>query len=554
MQLGTGDAENSRAWDNLGKLPWYQPVAALHEQAFALAEHPTDKCAEGKTPQPLVAVRQYGKGQVVYLGFNETWRWRWREDELRFNQFWIQTIRYLCRSKLLGAGRSRLARVLAGAERATRGRLECRGEAAAFRSPADAIGRGIGLLPEDRKAEGLVALLTVARNVALPHGRRLAPWGLLPSKSEERLAELRALGVDVYRFTLRWDHVQPARGSFDWSWPDAVVDGLSANGITPIVTIWGTPAWANRGRGPSYAPSSKWTLAAFAKRAAARYEGRVRHWVIWNEPNQRRWLRPTTPGKYVALLNAAYAAIKRADRTATVAGGVTAPRGNTGGMNPVQWIREMARLRAKLDAYAHHPYPANPLETPWAGGCSWCKTITMADLDRLIREVRRNFPRKRIWLTEYGYQTNPPERWLGVPPARQALYASAASLRAHQAPLVDMLIHFLVQDDGRSAGWQSGLRRLNGAIKPAYNAFKLPLAQVARTGSRTVVWGQVRPRSGRQPYRLQQWRNGGWRWVGGLRMTGSRGFFQLTVRASKGSKLRLWSPRDGVFSPPLQVR
>jgi hypothetical protein len=178
----------------------------------------------------------------------------------------------------------------------------------------------------------------------------------------------------------------------------------------------------------------------------------------------------------------------------------------------------------------------------------------MADLDRLIREVRRNFPRKRIWLTEYGYQTNPPERWLGVPLARQALYASAASLRAHQAPLVDMLIHFMVQDDGRSAGWQSGLRRLNGSAKPAYNAFKLPLAQVSRTGARTVVWGQVRPRSGRQPYRLQQWRNGGWRWVGSKRLTGPRGFFKRTVHAPKGSKLRVWSPRDGVLGPPFAVR
>jgi len=90
---------------------------------------------------------------------------------------------------LLGAGRSRLARVLAGAERASQGRIEVAGHAVAFRSPADAIRHRLGLLPEDRKAEGLVAGLTVARNIALPHGRRLAPWGFLPSKCEERLAE-----------------------------------------------------------------------------------------------------------------------------------------------------------------------------------------------------------------------------------------------------------------------------------------------------------------------------------------------------------------------------
>jgi hypothetical protein len=111
MQLGASDAENSRAWDNLGKLPWYQPVAALHEQAFALAEHPTDKCANGRTPQPLIAVRQYGKGQVVYLGFNETWRLRRRYGEKYYRQFWSQLIYHLGMSHALGSDKRFVARI-----------------------------------------------------------------------------------------------------------------------------------------------------------------------------------------------------------------------------------------------------------------------------------------------------------------------------------------------------------------------------------------------------------------------------------------------------------
>ncbi|MEX0674385.1 MAG: glycosyl hydrolase, partial [Gaiellaceae bacterium] len=227
-----------------------------------------------------------------------------------------------------------------------------------------------------------------------------------PGDFYDRLAELRELGVEVYRFTLRWDQIEAKRGTYDWAWPDAVIQGLRASGIAPVVTIWGTPRWANGGRTPSYAPRSKWALASFANAAATRYRAQARHWLIWNEPNQRRWLRPTTPRAYVNLLNVSYTAIKRANPRAVVAGGVTAPRGNVGGENPVNWIRGMRANRAKLDAYAHHPYPTRPRqETPWSGGCAWCKTITMADLDRLIREVRTNFPRKRIWLTEYGYQT-----------------------------------------------------------------------------------------------------------------------------------------------------
>ncbi len=102
MQLGASDIENNKAWDNLGKLPWYQPVAALHDQAFALAEHPTDKCNDGKTPQPLIAARQYGKGEVVYLGFNETWRLRRKYGEKYYRQFWSQLIYRLGMSHALG--------------------------------------------------------------------------------------------------------------------------------------------------------------------------------------------------------------------------------------------------------------------------------------------------------------------------------------------------------------------------------------------------------------------------------------------------------------------
>jgi ribose transport system ATP-binding protein len=89
---------------------------------------------------------------------------------------------------LLGAGRTELARVLAGADRYDEGRLMVDGREVRFRSPADAIARGIGLLPEDRKAQGLVAGLTVVRNIALPHERRLARFGVLPLGSEATLA------------------------------------------------------------------------------------------------------------------------------------------------------------------------------------------------------------------------------------------------------------------------------------------------------------------------------------------------------------------------------
>jgi hypothetical protein len=281
----------------------------------------------------------------------------------------------------------------------------------------------------------------------------------------------------------------------------------------------------------------------------------VRDWLVWNEPNQRRWLRPTTPSVYVArILNPAYAAIKSANPRARVGGGVTAPRANAGGVSPVTWIRGMRRARARIDAYAHHPYPTSPSETPFGGGCARCATITIATLERLISEVRRSFGPKRIWLTEFAYQTNPPDRFLGVSWPLQARYLAEAARRAYLAARVDMLIHYLVRDDTVLGGWQSGLLTSRGRLKPSYDAFRFPLAQVRRNGSTTVLWGQVRPRSGRQPFQLRIRSGGRWRWLGGVRMTDASGVFAATVRAPRGSTVQIWSPRDQAYGCALPIR
>jgi hypothetical protein len=381
---------------------------------------------------------------------------------------------------------------------------------------------------------------------------------------ESRLDLLERLGVSLVRFRLRWDQIAERRPSaarfasdeaYHWEPAASVLAGLRARGIRVVVGIWGTPAWANGGRSPAWAPTSKWSLASFAYAAQKRFPW-VRHWLIWNEPNRTRWLRPTSPRVYTQLLNVAYDAIHRANPGAVVGGGVTAPRGGQNGVSPVDWIRGMDRYRARLDAYAHNPYPSRPSETPWQGGCTWrrCKTITMATLERLLDQVTGAFGRRtRIWLTEYGYQTNPPDSLWGVSPARQARYVASAGRRAYAAARVDMLIHFMVRDDTHGPGWQSGFVSTLGVAKPSFRAYMLPLAQESRRGVRTILWGQVRPRTGRQPYRLQQLRGGRWHTIGGTYRTSVRGFFRRVVRANRGARLRIWSPRDRTASPILVV-
>lgn len=384
-----------------------------------------------------------------------------------------------------------------------------------------------------------------------------------PGSLAERVATLDRLGVDLVRFTIRWNATAPrkpehpmsnADPAYDWTLPDAVLGELRKRRIGAVVTIVGTPGWANGGQAPAYAPQRGSDFASFAYAAASRYKW-VRYWTIWNEPNQRRWLRPNTPETYVRLLlNPAYLAIHRASPRARVGGGMSAPRGNVGGLSPVQWIRGLAVARARLDAYAHHPYPASRVETPFKGGCDHCDTITMANLDRLLREVSRHFGGKPIWLTEFGYQTNPPDQFLGVTPRLQARYLSEASWRAFGAPRVEMLIQYLYQDEPEVGRFQSGLVSASGNAKPALQSFPLPVVQTGRRGARASLWGQVRARKGVQRYRVQIISRGRASWAGPTRRTTAAGFFWPTVTAPPGAFVRVWSPADRRFSPRLQLR
>ena len=371
-----------------------------------------------------------------------------------------------------------------------------------------------------------------------------------PGTLDDRLDRLERFGVDLVRFNLHWDRIERVRGKPDWEESDLVLEGLRARRIPAVVGIVGSPRWANAGRTPNFAPGAT-SFARFARTAAARYRW-VNQWLIWNEPNQRRWLRPTTPDTYVRqLLNPGYRAIHAVNPRAKVAGGVTAPRAASGGVSPVAFIRGMKAAGARLDAYAHHPYPSSTRETPFSGGCAHCTTITMATLERLLAEVGRAFgSRKRIWLTEYGYQTGA----FGVSQQRQAELIGQSGRRAHATPRVDMLIHYLIKDEPEIDRFQSGLFNVSGGPKLAARAFPLPLAQAGRSGGRLVLWGQVRPRSGVQTYRVQVRTSGPWRFSGGVRRTGGRGFFSTRVAAPPGASVRIYSPRDKAYSASFRVQ
>jgi ABC-type sugar transport system ATPase subunit len=90
---------------------------------------------------------------------------------------------------LVGAGRTEVARALFGDLATDSGEILVEGLPVRVRSPRDAVRAGIGLVPEDRKEQGLVTALPVRQNLAMPSWRRLAKFGILRGGAERRLAE-----------------------------------------------------------------------------------------------------------------------------------------------------------------------------------------------------------------------------------------------------------------------------------------------------------------------------------------------------------------------------
>jgi hypothetical protein len=383
---------------------------------------------------------------------------------------------------------------------------------------------------------------------------------------EDRLDVLDSLGVDTVRYTLRWDRValsrpehpsNPDDPAYDWSSVDPLLRGLHEHGINVLLTLWETPPWANGDQTPSHPPESPSALALFATAAAKRYPW-VHMWEVWNEPNQLGGLNPNRPKLYVQrLLNPTVAALHAVNPKNVVAGGATSPRATKTAMSAVDFMRGMRLAHAKFDVYSHHPYPRwfgphrpeTPLQT-----LPCTKYLTMASLQCLLHDVSRNFGPKHVWLTEYAYKTNPPDQHRGVAPALQARYLAEAARRVYQAPRVDLLINFLIRDEPVVGRWASGFFTASDAVKPSFFSFMLPLAELSRRHGVATLWGQVRPRSGPQPYLLE--RSNGVRWfpVGPVSITGDRGFFSRRVYAPQGSKFRVWSLLDGRYSPPLAIR
>jgi hypothetical protein len=294
-----------------------------------------------------------------------------------------------------------------------------------------------------------------------------------------------SLGAKVSRSTLRWDYAQPTKFIFNWAPVDGFVDQLLERGIEPLLYPTAFPSWVPGFAGESVLPASAadWNATsaayvAFCAAAADRYRGRVRHWEIWNEPNER-WFwsygsndapaRVVARERYCGMYLAARAAILTEAPDARVAlGGLTGlgASGDPPGSGN-QWLTDLIAMPQitpdNLSHLAIHPYVSNDQgpddETPWQQHFSDIALIR-GTLDA------HGYQDTELWATEFGWKSTAP-----LNETIQAQYVARALERLRDDfPYVTLATYFL---DADQQTYKHGLYRDDRVTeKPAAAQFR----------------------------------------------------------------------------------
>jgi hypothetical protein len=331
---------------------------------------------------------------------------------------------------------------------------------------------------------------------------RWAPAKEIP----QNLAAAQAAGASIVHVLADWATIAPTKPAnplngndpaYHLSDLDALVRTAPRYDLSLLITISGTPRWANGGKTPNYPPTKLNDLTRFAHMLAARYNGRrpgtgvVTLFSVWNEPNQGEYLAPqfkgeaiVSPVEYVKLFMAAYSGIKEGDRNAVVAAGETSNRGRdlpgpgVGSVAPATFAKLVAKADPKLPlvAWATHPDPTDFRLGPTQKVAFPNEAFsTMSEFGRALQKwFGRRIP---IWVTEYGEMTKPPQSLFGISYAQQAADARKALELAEASPYVQMFIWFVFRDSTKQT-WFSGLEQTNGKKKPAYAAFASTAANI----------------------------------------------------------------------------
>jgi len=435
-------------------------------------------------------------------------------------------------------------------------------------------------------------------------------------RSEAQMAgvldDLRSAGVDWVRVTAGWSVIAPMPeaaqrpAGFDATDPEAYPPGAwdrldrlarmaGERGLALNVDIafW-APRWAvARASGAPdrerIAPDPG-HFADFAQAVARRYPDAAA-FTVWNEPNHNvfllpQWeeghggeLEPASPHVYRAMLHAAVPRLRDAAPDATVLIGATSslgasePQEADDRMSPMVFLRALACVDETLepvrtgpcagfralpgDGWSHHPYGGRL--PPWKTSPR-DKDVRMADLRRLtstldrLHESGRLEQRLGLYLTEFGYQTNPPDPTWEVTPDDAARWLSEAERLARANPRVRSTSHFLVRDLPERQGeslrerwrdYQTGLYFIDGRPKPTRAAFAAPLVALDAGRGRVALWGFVRAGEGEHPWSIATRPPGGGAWRAlAAGVTRADGTLALTVPADPDATFLLEADVD----------
>jgi hypothetical protein len=250
----------------------------------------------------------------------------------------------------------------------------------------------------------------------------------------------------------------------------------------------------------------------------------VKHFVIGNEPNQPAFWRPqfdasgqnASAPAFGPYLAAAYDTLKGVDPAITVIGVGLSPRGNDRpdarnniSTSPVRflralgaWYRKSGRARPLMDGFSFHPYP-NEATDPLERGYAW-PNAGFVNLDRMKQALWDAFNgtpqpttvgRLKVHLDEVGWQVDTSGRtgYRGpenVPVTDEVTQAAIYGQLVREAacdPDVASLSFFGYRDDGLRSGFQAGLARADGTVRPSAASVQAAIASAA-CGDVPRVW------------------------------------------------------------------
>jgi hypothetical protein len=375
-----------------------------------------------------------------------------------------------------------------------------------------------------------------------------------------------------------------------WVVFDKAIGGIVARGMRPYVMIGGrAPRWASKDGVTR--PNAR-EFKKFVKAVGTRYSGKykpsplaaplphVRIFSVWNEPNLRFWLAPqyshgipVSPKIYRQLLRGANQSLDASGhKHDDLLFGELQPyaRGGEAGhekTHPLTFLRELACVDDKFHPYtgnaakqrgckdfkplpgtavSYHPYtlPGGPdIHTPDKNDASVNELgRVVATLDKLSHRNRIAANNVPIWISEFGYQTDPPDPYQTPIKKVPGFLGEAEMLAYHNPQVMTWAQYPLVDDpsDKSGAGFQSGLRQHNGKKKKGvYKAFELPLFADLRSGNHVEVFGGVRAAKGGEQVKIES-KLGKAKWKKLRTATlNSQGYFDTVVHVS--------SPKDRHF-------